>query len=257
MTKPKITSFPTEIKEYLKFYVYALVDPRDGEIFYVGKGKGDRILSHEKEANEEQETYTAKHKRIQEIEKTGLEVSRHFIRIKISTGAEALAVEQGVIEALRLSGVGLSNLVAGHGALGEGATSFDQVMSDLVAEPMPKVDVPLIIFKLNRFWKYGMSDKQVAELTSGYWNLGKDSRSQAKLAVAVAFGIVRGVYWIKPNSWHNGNRLDPDNPKFWGFETAEAPEFSHLIGSHIRDSYIKYEQTPFRLFLKGYPGKGS
>jgi hypothetical protein len=26
----------------LRFYVYALIDPRDGEVFYVGKGCGSR-----------------------------------------------------------------------------------------------------------------------------------------------------------------------------------------------------------------------
>lgn len=31
-----------------KFYTYELVDPRDGLCFYVGKGKDDRIFSHEK-----------------------------------------------------------------------------------------------------------------------------------------------------------------------------------------------------------------
>jgi hypothetical protein len=33
-----------------RFYVYFLVDPMDGRIFYIGKGKGDRLKSHAKEA---------------------------------------------------------------------------------------------------------------------------------------------------------------------------------------------------------------
>lgn len=33
-----------------KWYVYRLIDPRTGEPFYVGKGSGDRIRSHEREA---------------------------------------------------------------------------------------------------------------------------------------------------------------------------------------------------------------
>lgn len=32
-----------------EFYVYVLIDPRDNKIFYVGKGKGDRINHHFKE----------------------------------------------------------------------------------------------------------------------------------------------------------------------------------------------------------------
>lgn len=32
------------------FYVYELIDPRDGQVFYVGKGKRDRANAHEREA---------------------------------------------------------------------------------------------------------------------------------------------------------------------------------------------------------------
>ena len=35
-----------EFKKPTGFYVYLLVDPRDGSIFYVGKGKNKRALSH-------------------------------------------------------------------------------------------------------------------------------------------------------------------------------------------------------------------
>lgn len=33
-----------------KFYVYHLIDPRSDEVFYVGKGCGNRIIQHEAEA---------------------------------------------------------------------------------------------------------------------------------------------------------------------------------------------------------------
>jgi hypothetical protein len=32
--------------EALKFYVYALIDPRTDRVFYIGKGKGSRIYAH-------------------------------------------------------------------------------------------------------------------------------------------------------------------------------------------------------------------
>ena len=40
------------------YYVYALVDPRNQKVFYIGKGKGDRVSNHIDEAldNTEKET---------------------------------------------------------------------------------------------------------------------------------------------------------------------------------------------------------
>jgi len=32
--------------EKLGYYVYALIDPRNKKVFYVGKGKGNRIYAH-------------------------------------------------------------------------------------------------------------------------------------------------------------------------------------------------------------------
>ena len=39
-------SFPPGVARKLKTYVYRLIDPRNGETFYVGKGKGNRVFSH-------------------------------------------------------------------------------------------------------------------------------------------------------------------------------------------------------------------
>ena len=39
-------SIPPEVRAKLGVYVYALVDPRMGDVFYVGKGKGDRVYQH-------------------------------------------------------------------------------------------------------------------------------------------------------------------------------------------------------------------
>ncbi len=39
-------SFSPEVIKELGHYVYRLIDPRNGETFYVGKGKGNRVFHH-------------------------------------------------------------------------------------------------------------------------------------------------------------------------------------------------------------------
>lgn len=39
-------SFSEAATETLQHYVYRLVDPRNGETFYVGRGQGDRVFQH-------------------------------------------------------------------------------------------------------------------------------------------------------------------------------------------------------------------
>ena len=36
--------FPKDVQEDLKYYVYRLVDPRDGATFYIGMGQNNRIF---------------------------------------------------------------------------------------------------------------------------------------------------------------------------------------------------------------------
>lgn len=33
-----------------RYYVYCLINPRDNQVFYIGKGVGNRVFSHEKYA---------------------------------------------------------------------------------------------------------------------------------------------------------------------------------------------------------------
>ncbi len=48
---PEEPRLPPEVAERIgPFYVYLLVDPRNGEVFYVGKGTGARPLAHGVEA---------------------------------------------------------------------------------------------------------------------------------------------------------------------------------------------------------------
>ncbi len=90
-----INEFPSGMIEHLGWYVYRLIDPRDGSTFYVGKGKGNRVFAHmrgEVAAADDDELLSNKLKQLREIRLAGLEVihviHRHGIRLfLIMTGA--------------------------------------------------------------------------------------------------------------------------------------------------------------------------
>lgn len=43
-------SLPQNVQKAIGWYVYALIDPRDNQIFHIGKGYGNDILSHDRES---------------------------------------------------------------------------------------------------------------------------------------------------------------------------------------------------------------
>jgi uncharacterized protein len=61
-----------QVSELLGHYVYLLVDPRDGRPFYIGKGRGVRMMAHGIEANEvDARPHRAKVARIRDIRSAG------------------------------------------------------------------------------------------------------------------------------------------------------------------------------------------
>lgn len=81
------------------FYVYALVDPRSGEPFYIGKGSGRRMHGHALEARRGGKPINpAKTQRILDIWTAGLEVGYGVLASGL-TDEDACAMERDLIRA--------------------------------------------------------------------------------------------------------------------------------------------------------------
>ena len=61
-------SIPPDVARHLGYYVYLYIDPRDGHVFYVGKGQGGRAIAHLSVEGE-----TRKKRFLEELKQQGLE----------------------------------------------------------------------------------------------------------------------------------------------------------------------------------------
>lgn len=138
--------FKREVEEALKFYVYRLIDPRNGETFYIGKGKGNRVFAPargELEAGEDE--LDDKLQRIREIRVDGFEVGHVIHRHGLATETLAFEVEAALIDAYP----GATNLVSRHDSDTRGVMHSKQIIERYEA-PVAEFKHRLVIISINR-----------------------------------------------------------------------------------------------------------
>ena len=86
------------------YYVYGLVDPRNGHIFYIGKGRGDRGWQHR--CDDDADTNGRKKRRISDIVRAGLEPEVRLL-LRVPSEHVAYLIESALIAFLP----GLTNIV--------------------------------------------------------------------------------------------------------------------------------------------------
>ncbi|MFC7432009.1 MULTISPECIES: hypothetical protein [unclassified Agrococcus] len=241
---------PYEVADALRYYVYALRDPRDGHVFYVGKGAGARIQAHQREADKDPASERAKLRTISDIESAGREVELLFLRTGIDEESTAFAVEQAVIDSYMAGGHALTNLVRGHHSGALGLASLAAVVARHEALPCPPVPAPLIMVKIQDGWRPDWNERQIYEQTRGHWKIARWVRQRAQYCLGVAHGVVRGAYRI--DEWFPSEQPWDQGRDRWGFRGIPADDLAHVVGTEVRDVFPN--RVMYRRFIDGYPG---
>lgn len=233
--------FSKETIEQLGYYVYRLIDPRNGQTFYVGKGKGNRVFQHVVGAidyydgvNKEEHDYQNdpnKLRIIQEILDCGLKTI-HVIQRWHLTENEAFEVESALIDCFP----GISNIQSGHGSY-YGVCNADELETRLSAKTYEEPDFGYILIKVQPWRLEEMtqifgSERARYEATRGIWRNRKPNIKKYPYVFSVTSGIVKAVY--KVNEWHDvGNRIE--------FSGEDAPKeiVNKFVEKKIPEYYSK------------------
>ena len=235
-----VQEFPISVIEKLGYYVYFLIDPETQQVFYVGKGIGNRVFAHANAAITNA-LPGEKLDRIRAITSRGLAVE-HIIHRHGLTEKEAFEIEAALIDYLGIDN--LTNQVQGFNSDDRGRMSVLDIIAKYAA-PEVIITESVILNTINRLYRKGMSADELYEVTRGNWVIGK-RRENARYALAVYNGIIRQAYMIE--RWYPAAQRDPNqkNANRWRFDGSIAHELQHYIGG----STVRYvslgAQNPIR-----------
>ncbi len=228
--------FTAEVMDQLQYYVYRLIDPRTGQTFYVGKGKGNRLYAHINDAlknydgksylDKDEDEISAKIKQIREIRNAGLEVI-HIIQRYGLTNKEALEVEAALIDCFP----GLTNIQGGY-ASDRGVNNAEVLQRELSYEEFEDQDsLKYCIIKIN-----DEHDREnVYEKVRKHWKVNLDRISKIPYVLASHNGVIIEVF--EANKWY----ASPDVPGRCMFDGKQASNGIRklFINKRLPKHYIK------------------
>ncbi len=228
--------FPSAVSSKINYYIYLYIHPDTDKIFYVGRGVKNRVFSHLADTSESEKTQI-----IKELREDGKEPKIEILIHGLPDKPTASKVEAAVID---LIGMGnLSNKARGWGAGVYGRMPYQDLIA-MYTHEQAEIAAPSILFRINKFYRYGMQPIELYDVTRGRWRIGKD-RDKAELAFTVHEGIIKEVYEIKgwyPAGTTFSTRTDEVSEDRWEF-------VGNIASKTTREKYINKSVTHY--FKKG------
>jgi hypothetical protein len=235
------TKLPAAVRRRLGHYVYAYVNPLDDRIFYVGKGRGARLLAHARGHGSDRTT-----RLIAKIRKAGLEPRIDVLAHGLPNEKAALRVEAAVIDALGRAA--LTNDVGGWGSVKFGRQRLTELVDTYSRRPA-RIREPAILIRITHRYRPDLTPVELYDATRSAWVVG-ERRDAARFAFAINEGVVREVYAIV--HWLPGGStlctLPDHRPAKdrWEFVGRLAPEDvrRRYTGRYVGDQFRRGAQNP-------------
>ncbi len=227
-----LSHFPSEVIEELGYYVYRLIDPRNGSTFYVGKGKGNRLFAHINDAlGKEGDNQSDKLDTIRKIKDSFFEVA-HVVHRHGMTEKEAMHVEAALINAYP----GLTNIQGGRGNHDFGAMHAEEILRKYLAEDAV-FNHKVMLIKLNEMHR----NRPLYDQVRYSWRVNKARAERADYILAVRNGIIRGVFvadkWMRATKENFPEFVE--TPKRHGFvgKKADREALDLYMGKRVPGEY--------------------
>lgn len=203
-----MNEFNGPIQDNIKYYVYLYIDPRNNQIFYVGKGRGNRAFSHLKERSKSE-----KNLRIRDIQNEGLQPKIEILIHGLEDESTARKIEASIIDLLGIEN--LTNIQSGYESREFGRMSTEQIIALYGAKKIA-IREPAILININKSFRYGMSPMELYDATRSAWVVSSN-REKPLLALVVYQGIVQEVYkiayWFPNNTTLNSRKTAAEDQR--------------------------------------------
>jgi len=222
-------SFDEKTISQLLYYVYLLVDPRDKQPFYVGKGIGNRVFAHLAGALKEEDKESLKYDVIRELHSLGLEPEHLIVRHGLASEDSAYELEASIMDVLQFLKYKKTNIAGGHNSVEKGLMTADEIIRLYNAERLDKTTDDCVIININKKYKRGFTNEDIYEATRAYWAIREDKIPKLKYVLSEYKGLIVEVFEVKnwypvKVAYNPGSKREGEMRTRYGFEGIVAPE---------------------------------
>ena len=181
--------FSKKTKEKLGYYVYALVDPTDDSIFYVGKASAnDRAFNHLKASIQE----TEKAKVIARIRRAEAEPKIEVLRYGLKTEEAAFEVEAAIIDTIGLEN--LTNVNRGHRIEGSRLSAQEaERMHGSKPVRLSTINEPYMLFFINQSYSPTLSEQELYDNVRQFWHQVASAKRKPTETVCLPYPVALAI----------------------------------------------------------------